>query len=660
MSSRWKPLVAGFLVLALSASGFAGLPSVNVTGRRFHVPPPAPTRWQAPAALSAITAAGQSSRLTAVGADGVARVWEAANGREVGRFAGAAGALTRVALSPDGRTLAMARPDGRVVVWEVDSARKLHEFEAVPAETVLALAFAADGRTLVAVSTRGRASNAIIFSIAVEPAFIPTILPLDMPQMQLPEVKFEILKGIDVKDPKVEIKDLKLEVKDAKVEVLPVQVDVIRTLAFSPDGTTLAWGASSIVSEDATLHIRRWDLPTGKPTSDMTIRDERRLARSIVSAGAAAPVLSADGRLLALSDGAEALSVWDLVAGRPVADFQTAGPVTAIAFSPDGRNLAVGSAQKIAIHEVLTGKERGQLRGPATCLAFTADGKTLAAGLADGAVQLWDTITCRDLGRRHGHSAAVTSVTFVAGGKTLVAAASPPHGSPVRLWDVSTGKTTKAQTTEVIVSTGNVQTTEVMWYRPVKQTPETTTQVVAWNVSDVKPDRPATRAKAEALWDDLGAEDAGRAYQAICALPARSTDVLALLHERLHPVPVPDPEQMARLIADLDDDRFAVRQRATEELRRLGEAAAPQLREVLTRQPCLDKRLRVEALLRWLTNPWVPSSKEMQAMRAVEVLERIATPDARQLLERLAKGAAHAPLTQHAKASLQRLAASLP
>lgn len=72
------------------------------------------------------------------------------------------------------------------------------------------------------------------------------------------------------------------------------------------------------------------------------------------------------------------------------------------------------------------------------------------------------------------------------------------------------------------------------------------------------------------------------------------------------------------------------------------------------------KRRRVEALLGRLVNPWTPSPEELRAVRALEMLEQINTPVARQILQRLAKGAAHAPLTQQAKASLQRLADSGP
>jgi hypothetical protein len=67
-------------------------------------------------------------------------------------------------------------------------------------------------------------------------------------------------------------------------------------------------------------------------------------------------------------------------------------------------------------------------------------------------------------------------------------------------------------------------------------------------------------------------------------------------------------------------------------------------------RPSLEFRRRVEQILKKLP------SQRLQMVRGITVLERLGTADARQLLERLAKGPREARLTQEAKAALERLA----
>jgi hypothetical protein len=111
---------------------------------------------------------------------------------------------------------------------------------------------------------------------------------------------------------------------------------------------------------------------------------------------------------------------------------------------------------------------------------------------------------------------------------------------------------------------------------------------------------------------------------------------------------------------DLDTNQFAVRESAKQELEKLGEIAAPACRKALEQKPSVEARRRLEALLEKQSREWQnPSSERLRTLRAVEVLEHIGTPEARQVLETLAKGAPEARLTQEAAESLQRLSRRL-
>jgi hypothetical protein len=106
-------------------------------------------------------------------------------------------------------------------------------------------------------------------------------------------------------------------------------------------------------------------------------------------------------------------------------------------------------------------------------------------------------------------------------------------------------------------------------------------------------------------------------------------------------------------VQDLNSDDFAVRQKSTDELTKLGEAAEQQLRQALESQPPVETERSLRQLLDRLGNN---SPHLLQQSRALELLERINTPEARQLLQKLATGAPEARLTREAKAALERLA----
>jgi hypothetical protein len=167
-----------------------------------------------------------------------------------------------------------------------------------------------------------------------------------------------------------------------------------------------------------------------------------------------------------------------------------------------------------------------------------------------------------------------------------------------------------------------------------------------WTLRDAQP------GELERLWADLGDGDGVRAYRAVGAL-AGARQAVPFLAECLRPVPRVTNEQLARLIADLDSDRFKVRSRASAELHRLGEQAEPALRKVLASQPSAEVRRRVQTLL---DESRTVSDEELHVLRALEVLEQIGTPGSRHVLEVLTTGVPEARLTCEARASLERLA----
>src|SRR5262249_7828132 len=116
-----------------------------------------------------------------------------------------------------------------------------------------------------------------------------------------------------------------------------------------------------------------------------------------------------------------------------------------------------------------------------------------------------------------------------------------------------------------------------------------------------------------------------------------------------------DSKRLERLIADLDDQQFEVREQATRELAALAERAAPALRKALAGNPSPEVRRRLGALLDRLDGVR-PSAGAGRQGRAVEALELIGNAEARRLLDKLPAGSADEHLTQEAKAAAGRLA----
>src|SRR5262249_28131114 len=163
----------------------------------------------------------------------------------------------------------------------------------------------------------------------------------------------------------------------------------------------------------------------------------------------------------------------------------------------------------------------------------------------------------------------------------------------------------------------------------------------------------------EKLWADLAASDARRAYDALCRLVAAPKHAVPFLSGRLQPMPKVAPQDVARLIRDLDSKSYAVRARATAELETLHRLAEPALRAMLKKDISLEMHQRLEQLLDKLGDvSRLP--QHLRRLRVVEALEYMGTMDAQKLLARLAGGAPEALLTGEAQGALRRLRCANP
>jgi len=213
---------------------------------------------------------------------------------------------------------------------------------------------------------------------------------------------------------------------------------VVRSLAFSPDGKTLASGTGSWTHDTSNADsVRLWDVASGKELHAISPDGHQTIASL---------AFSPDGKILACG-GDDDITFWNADSGAMVRTLSSPDrdfPTSSVAFSPDGKMLASGGGDenfgRVQLWDVATGKQLRDLKGHERVVndvAFSPDGKTLATGGLDELVKLWNVSTGKEERTLNGHTTQVLSVSFSPDGKILF---SGGYDCIVRRWDVATGK----------------------------------------------------------------------------------------------------------------------------------------------------------------------------------------------------------------------------
>ncbi len=169
---------------------------------------------------------------------------------------------------------------------------------------------------------------------------------------------------------------------------------------------------------ESKLYLKRvFDAETGKELAQL---------RSLVFSAA---VFSADDRFLLTGDsGGNMARLWEADTGRELRTFKGhTGSVTAVAYSPDGRQVLTGGFDRtVRLWDMATGKELQVFRGHArtvSSVSFSPDGRHVLTASPDGSAKLWDPAAPRK------------DATFQAEGSEAHAVFSP-DGSRVATWGV--------------------------------------------------------------------------------------------------------------------------------------------------------------------------------------------------------------------------------
>lgn len=568
-------------------------------------------------------------------------LWDMATGKQVGMLKGHEARIMALSVSPKDNILAWAGRDGIVRFWDLAKRQELGQTPA-SLRDYFALQFSADGSRLVSGEYNG------------------------------------VIRLWDVQTPQPIAREL-------------ASVPCVNWVAFAPDGQTLI----SATQEQIGL----WEPLSGRPRRTFS----SRFARSYHAA------LSPDGKILATADWEHGQALlWDVADGKLVRRFGEGSQpsfVPGCTFSADGRLLATASSRDniIRIWDVASGKEAHQLKGQkfSQPIAFAPDGATLVSASTDaggdytvrlwklatgeeiwrkvtrpwtafdlrfspdgrtlalvgglpgrlnttGEVRLWEAATGKELKHFEGHRERVGCVAFSSDGRML---ATGSQDNTVRLWEIATGQERRC-------FQGHQQMISAVSFSPdgrLLASASADTTALVWDLTGRFRDgrfqpRRLSAEELERYWNDLAHADATRAYHSIVALTGSPKEAVPFLKDRLPPLSVADSKRVAPLLVALDSEQFAERDKAMAELEKLGLAVEPALRAALNAKPSLEVRRRIETVLEKLA-----SGPRLRFLRAMEILENIAAPEARQVLEIMSQGPTELWPTHEARASVRRM-----
>ncbi len=513
--------------------------------------------------------------------------------------------VTTLAFSADGNTVAFLNESGAIQLVDLTTGKI-----AQVATKVGAVAFSPDGKSLAVVDAGGlrvidrkTGEQRSVMGGQASPVSSVAILPDG--RILIAGWGVRLWNRADGKQAPQVLHDPSLE---------------FRRICLSPDGRCVAGAGYNGA-------ISLWDLPSGKPHGKLPGRDQVL----------ACVTFSADGTILAEGGNGGLIRIWDFASSTVIRQMKVPSQVNSLAFSPDGRFLAAGCSDNVSrVYAVDSSEERTILRGhrnQVQDVAFSSCGRWLASAGEDGDIRLWRTETWKETARLRRQIGWPSRVLFTPDGRTLVS--SDSEGS-IRLWEVATRQEYRRLTGHEkqvrglalsrdgkILASGSDDSTVLLWKLGSDQ------QVVA----------DLTEKELLSVWDGLGSEEVKRGREAVNALMARPTQAAEWLEKQLpansH---FPDEKGLRDLIAGLQANRFAARQRARKGLLDIGKPVEAHLLQALKEVTGIDERTRLEQLVSDLQRQEY-SGSQLRFIRSLEVLESSGTETARRTIEKLVEGA---------------------
>ncbi|MEX0642661.1 MAG: hypothetical protein WD468_08160, partial [Pirellulales bacterium] len=382
----------------------------------------------------AVAFSADGKLLASGGSDRTVRIWDVATGKQQACIANP-GPVYGVALVPDASVVAAMGTD-KIRVWDVASPKPANVLRRP--RPVNAVAYSPDGKTLASNGRGGTklwdpVENREIATLAAAP-------PLNMwpeglafsPDGNTLAASGAVYGTIDLWD-----------VIGRKRAVLATDTPT-RQLVFSPDGKSLAQATGYDSAKTIAPAAAVWDLAA----------QQRRYVMPVGQGASSAVAFSPDGKTIALGAQFGVVKLFDAHSGRELTTLQrfelAIDWIYSLAFSPDGRKLAAGHQVGVVhIWDVATNQLDVTLTGHTDgvrSLALTDGGRTLATASEDRTIRFWDVVTGQERIALKGHDGAVTSLAFGPDGNVL---ATSSQDGTVRLWRAAVDADARARKREV-------------------------------------------------------------------------------------------------------------------------------------------------------------------------------------------------------------------
>lgn len=323
-----------------------------------------------------------------------------------------------LAFSPDSKMIASSGEDGKVYLTEVATGRDISFAGHI--DRVRSLTFSADGKYLAS----GSDDETVRIWNLTRREFIALINHRDRVRAVVFHPNSNILISAS-QDNQVYVSEIHNQ--SARLlkpfKLLENDDNLLRTIAISPDGKTLASGSDDGV-------IRLWNLETGKFARSFEKRHDNWL-RNIV--------FSPNGDKLASASEDETICLWSVRTGECLHTLKGhTGRVWSIAFHPFQSCLVSGGdGLKVKLWHTETGKCLGALKGysqETRPIAFSPDGKILATGNNQATVNLKDSLTGNIQSNLQNDGRNIWSLVYSPDGHKLVGGS---DDTKIRVWDLS-------------------------------------------------------------------------------------------------------------------------------------------------------------------------------------------------------------------------------